>query len=220
MMLVMRNNNYKFSSLFLLLSAALSSSTMLSSCGFNSESIKLNETENIAWLESGTLSVGGPVSQNNTAIQISDSNDYLSQSYGFSISGPRSLVIEPSKNRASLYVAGREVSKAQLLESEGFDASKLPAGTYTIAHKQRNPLWYAPDEYFSARGLKVPDQGDKMRFLRGAYGDFALFLDADKAIHSGPFDLQEISGIRCEEKEMSKIFYSMEVGDRVQIIMP
>jgi hypothetical protein len=207
----MRSKKFPITSLLL-----LGSVTILSGCSFAGGPFKADTPEQSAWLQSGTLSIGGPlISAGSTQLVLNTDQDYLSQSYGFSVSGPRSLVIEPKKNKATLFMAGKAISSADILEGA---MNHLQAGSYTIAHKQRNPLWYAPDEYFSSRGLPIPGEGDKMRFLRGAYGDFALFIDADTAIHSGPFALDEIAGVRCDEKEMSKIFYSMEIGDSVQVV--
>jgi hypothetical protein len=193
---------------------------ILVSCSLKVDSSRTSTFDSLAlsknsavWLSSGTISLGGVVELVLAEESISGEDNYLNQAYGFSNMGLRSLVIETKSNKATLFVSGKESASAQLLDVAG-----LKAGTYTLAHKQRNPLWYAPQEYFSARGMPVPSEGDKNRFLRGAYGDFALFIDAETAIHSGPFDLEELTGARCEEKDMSKIFYSLEIGDSIQII--
>lgn len=176
-----------------------------------------------AWLNSGALSFGGPVpeapkSQEAVAANsptLKDAkgnvNDY---SYGFapSSSAAKSLVLDLTNKVAKLIQAGKELASAQLLDWSG-----LQIGSYTIAHKQRNPLWYAPQHYFSARGLSIPAEGDKQRFLRGAFGDFALFVSPTEAIHTGPFSLDDVTGARIDEQDFAKIFYQVDVGDSIQV---
>ena len=84
-------------------------------------------------------------------------------------------------------------------------------------HKQRNPLWYAPDSYFKARLLPLPAEGDRSRFRRGALGEFVLFVDKDTPIHSGPFGSEEIGGIRLEEDDISRLYYQLELGATIRV---
>jgi hypothetical protein len=95
--------------------------------------------------------------------------------------------------------------------------SSLRPGTFSVRHKQRSALWHAPEEYFAARGLEVPAAGTKARFLRGALGEFALFIDKDTPIHSGPIATDEIGGIRAEEDLLSQLYYSLEVGSPIEV---
>lgn len=94
---------------------------------------------------------------------------------------------------------------------------ELPKGEFQLLHKQRAPLWYAPDSYFAARRLNVPAQGDRSRFRRGALGEYALFINKDTPIHSGPVWLDEIGGIRISDAEMMQLYPIFEIGDRVVI---
>jgi hypothetical protein len=98
---------------------------------------------------------------------------------------------------------------------EGFD--KLPAGSFHLILKQRNPLWYAPDSYFTARNLTVPAPGDRSRFRRGALGDFAVFLDKKTALHSGPVWSSDIGGLRMEENDLSRVYYQLDLGALVEV---
>ncbi len=101
------------------------------------------------------------------------------------------------------------------LRGEGL--SELPPGQYTVLHKQKSPLWYAPDSYFSSRMLPIPEAGDKSRYLRGALGEFAIFIDKEIPLHCGPVWNADIGGVRLDEAELSKLFYSVAVGAAITI---
>lgn len=90
-------------------------------------------------------------------------------------------------------------------------------GNYQLLHKQRNPLWYAPNSYFSRRRLTVPPQGDRSRYRRGALGDFALFIDKDTPIHSAPIWAEDVGGIRLKEESLSRIYYRLEIGSVIEV---
>jgi len=99
----------------------------------------------------------------------------------------------------------------------GEGIQKIKPGEYKLMHKQRSALWYAPDSYFSARNLPVPPQGDRLRFRRGALGDFVLFINKETPIHSGPIWLDEIGGIRMNENDISRIYYRLPVGATIEV---
>jgi hypothetical protein len=122
------------------------------------------------------------------------------------------LVIDRSSKSLALMKGDQVVSK---LKGEGF--TKLTPGVFKVKHKQRSPLWYAPDGYFNARNMAIPAEGDKARFRRGALGDFVVFADQDTPIHSGPIWLDEIGGVKMDEAELSKIYYSLEVGSAIEV---
>lgn len=122
------------------------------------------------------------------------------------------LSIDKETHDINLMKNDQVVSK---LKGEGLD--KLEAGLYKVKHKQRNPLWYAPDTYFQERNQQPPAEGDKARFRRGALGEFVVFIDQDTPIHSGPLWLQEIGGIKMDEADLSKIYYSLEVGSTIEV---
>jgi len=106
----------------------------------------------------------------------------------------------------------------QVLEEVELDLKeKLDKGSYKIVHKQRAPLWYAPDSYFANRHLSVPAEGDSARFRRGALGDFAMFLDNDTPLYSSPVETNEVMGINLGEDLMKKIYYTLEIGSVVEI---
>ena len=50
----------------------------------------------------------------------------------------------------------------------------IEPGNYALQHKQKRPLWYAPDHYFKKRGLKVPPSDGRalsVPFFGGAPAD-------------------------------------------------
>lgn len=107
-------------------------------------------------------------------------------------------------------------NKASLtITSDALD--KLPSGVFEVIHKQRHPVWYANDDYFAHRKLDTPPEGDANRLLRGVLGEFALFLDQDLPIHSGPAKLPELGGLQLAEDDIARIYYLLEIGSTVVI---
>lgn len=122
------------------------------------------------------------------------------------------LQIDTKSKKLILFEGTKKLQEAAI---EG-DISLKP-GRYEIKHKQRSPLWYAGDDYFEARGLSVPEVGHRERYRRGALGDFALFIDSDTPIHSSPEYNKEVGGIRIDDEQMRKIYYSLDVGSVIEI---
>ncbi|MEZ4754643.1 MAG: hypothetical protein R3A13_10125 [Bdellovibrionota bacterium] len=129
----------------------------------------------------------------------------------------------PSASANTLMIS-RETGEVSLMDknqtvlsSFGIGANRLNSGTYEVMHKQRNAAWYAPDSYYKSRGMRVPPEGDKSRYMRGALGDFVLYLDKSTPIHSGPLWNGDIGGVKIEEETLSKIYHSLEVGDRITV---
>ena len=99
--------------------------------------------------------------------------------------------------------------------AEGLD--QLATGSFQIVHNQRNPLWYAPDSYFEARNLELPPEGDRARFRRGALGDFVIYLNKTTPIHAAPLWSTEVGGIRLTSDDISRLYYSLQVGDPIEV---
>lgn len=118
----------------------------------------------------------------------------------------------------------RERGIAELFRGDKIELSapiegtqSIKPGTYQIRLKQTSPLWYAPSSYFESRGLDVPLEGDRARYLRGALGEYVLFVDAETPIHAGPIWCEDIGGARLAEEHLSKIYYSVEEGTAVVV---
>ena len=134
---------------------------------------------------------------------------------------PASLHGAPAGSWVSIDISKQSLNLMKgdqvVAQLSGFGVASLKAGLFKVKHKQRNPLWYAPDSYFAARSLAAPQEGDKARFRRGALGDFVIFLDQDTPIHSGPLWLDSIGGVKMDEADLSKLYYSLEVGAAVEV---
>ncbi|MBX7143051.1 MAG: L,D-transpeptidase [Oligoflexia bacterium] len=122
------------------------------------------------------------------------------------------ILIDKGTQLVTLMDGDKEVGMAP---GEGF--SSLKSGSYQVMHKQRNALWYAPDNYFLSRNLRIPPQGDRSRYLRGALGDFVVFINKDTPIFSGPFWTEDIGGIRLNEDDMSRLYYKIDVGAPIEV---
>jgi|GEM_PF-1749208 len=94
----------------------------------------------------------------------------------------------------------------------------LDVGRYSVMLKQEAPLWYAPDSYFEQRGLEIPAEGSKERYRRGAFGAFALFLNNQTPLHSGPADCPDLQGIQLAEDVLKEIFDAVEIGSTVEVL--
>ncbi|RMG40387.1 MAG: hypothetical protein D6719_11145 [Candidatus Dadabacteria bacterium] len=140
------------------------------------------------------------------------------------VSAPALLPVRAAASPAWLSL-DLEKKTLALLEGEKtiakFTLQSLPKslkpGLYPIIHKQRDALWYAPDSYFTARHLPVPQQGDRKRLLRGALGEYVLYIKKDLPIYSGPVEIDQINGLRIDEKTLSRIYYRIEVGGLVEV---
>lgn len=122
------------------------------------------------------------------------------------------LSISKAKDSIRL-MEGNEV----VLETSGEGIDYMPNGVFQVLHKQRNALWYAPDEYFTKRKMDIPPPGDRARFRRGALGSFVLFIDKNTRIHSGPLWSNEIGGIKLSDQDLSRIYYQLDLGSVVEV---
>ncbi len=123
------------------------------------------------------------------------------------------LLIDTAKKTISLM----EGEKVSMTSPADFGLSSIKPGSYSLLHKQRNPLWYAPESYFVSRKLAVPPDGDRSRFRRGALGDFVLYLDKDTPIHSGALWSGDVGGVKLDDNALSKIFYVLQIGSPIQV---
>jgi len=96
-------------------------------------------------------------------------------------------------------------------------ASDIKPGTYELLHKQKDALWRASDEYFTNRGLPVPPPGNQNRYLRGALGEFVLYLDRDTPLHNAPAWSKEVGGIQLSDDDIARLYYRLEVGTLIEV---
>ena len=95
-------------------------------------------------------------------------------------------------------------------------APKL-TGKSPVALKVNNPTWYAPDSYYEKRSLPVPQNGSKDRYLKGALGNQAIFLESGEAIHNSKIWSDEVGGIRVSKGIMEILFPSIKLGEFINI---
>jgi hypothetical protein len=130
--------------------------------------------------------------------------------------------IEPAGAWLSIDIASRTVSlidSGEVVFSAPFsgDVGTNNGGDgLSVLLKQRNAVWFAPDEYFAARGLEVPAENSRERYLKGALGDFVVYLDEDMALYSGPVDVPEIAGVRLDPNDLARIYYLLPVGAKAE----
>ncbi len=97
---------------------------------------------------------------------------------------------------------------------KGIEINGLKPGLYSVALKQRNPLWHATDSYFESRKLDLPPSGSAARFLKAALGDNALFAEDGLVVHSGS---TEVQGLRLSKEMLQKIYNSLNAGDTIVV---
>lgn len=122
------------------------------------------------------------------------------------------LELDREKSKVNLY-RGKE--KIKELSAQG--KINLTPGQYPLQHKQKSPLWYAPDEYFEKRQLRTPPRGDHFRYRRGALGQYALYPTMDFIIHCGPFMSDEVGGLRLEPNDLLEVFNTLSIGSSIVV---
>ncbi len=85
-------------------------------------------------------------------------------------------------------------------------------GDFYLQHKQKEPLWYAPDEYFENRKLATPRPGDRLRYRRGALGRYALYPTTTFPIHCGAVWSPDVGGLRVSSSDLASIYYMLPLG--------
>ena len=128
------------------------------------------------------------------------------------LGAPSRLTIDTSKHSITIHREGHAP-----LELKAQGAYAMKHGTFSIARKEVNPLWQAPPTYFLRRGLSVPPEGSPERAMRGALGTQALFLDGERAIHSGPVWNDDVGGIKLSSQDMALLFDAVMVGATVEV---
>lgn len=102
------------------------------------------------------------------------------------------------------------------LEELPFDA-EVTAGAFVVTSVKNNPVWYAPDSYFESRNLTVPAAGSDSRYLRGALGKTAIYLNDGSILHSARFENSEVAGTRLKDDLMEKLTSGVAKGTPVLI---
>lgn len=122
------------------------------------------------------------------------------------------IEINRQRNVLSVFRGKELVKEAKTEGSVG-----LPEGDYVLRHKQSRPLWYAPNDYFKKRQLLVPDTENRLRYRRGALGQFALYPTTTFPIHCGPIWSEDVGGLRVSPQDMASIYHLVPLGTPVVI---
>lgn len=125
--------------------------------------------------------------------------------------GSPSVTID--RGKGEIQVSGSERFSVKVDGIENLEISEA-----VVSLKQKDPVWYAPEEYYRKRGLIVPPEYSRDRFLKGVLGEYVIYLNDQIPIHSGRFSLSEVGGIRAKDpKIFSKVYYALNVGSKVSI---
>lgn len=122
------------------------------------------------------------------------------------------LAIERETKQLTL---NRGKTTIKQIQAEG--VVDLKEGLYALQHKQKRPLWYAPDSYFKKRRLSVPDSGDRQRYRRGALGQYVLYPTTTFPIHSGALWTNDVGGLRLSRADLSSIYYMLPIGASIVV---
>jgi len=224
-----RFSTYRFTARCLLAAAAsLSASIILSACSaaggkFLPSTIFSSGSK---YLESGTVILShqmpakpSPLAKLSRPISAEEHEDGtlhpLAPLVGYF---PPAVTYLPAENETWLEINRQNKvltlykGKGVIKEIHGEGDVSITPGDYYLQHKQKAPLWYAPNEYFAKRQLNVPPPSDRLRYRRGALGKFALFPTTTFPIHCAPIWTQEVGGIRVSANDLSSIYYMLPVG--------
>ena len=159
-----------------------------------------------SWINEGSIVIAGPVPEVSTA----NSSSMLAFMPNRVSSAKNYISIDTTTSELSL-MSGN----FQIRSFKASNLNNIPKGEYEVLLKQNNALWYASDEYFTNRGLKVPPAGDKSRYLRGALGNSVIYIDEDIAIHDAP--ASEVGGIILDSASLEEIYKQLEVGTQIVV---
>lgn len=162
------------------------------------------------WLKAGTLVIARAVPQE-VVTSPSTLMGFMPQKIAPTTKG-HSLTIDRGTRRGVLYHGSVKLEEFELKDIDG-----LNPGIYTVIHKQRHPVWYASDEYYINRGLAIPDSEDRSRYLKGALGDFVIYLDEQTPIHNAQVWSDDVGGVRIGDNNIAKMYYQLEIGARVTV---
>jgi hypothetical protein len=188
-------------------------SILLSACG-----IAAHPSEQNQWLADGSIALyrevktPPPIPISATSLHTfapisADLSEFANQSIN---------QIRISLNRSSQALMIRGLGAAPVLVPVEGASQLSELSPQKIILKQENPLWYAPDSYFTKRGIAVPAPFAEERFRRGALGAFALFLEGGIPIHTGPFWSEEVGGLRISEEAGAALFAAIPLGTSIE----
>ena len=90
-------------------------------------------------------------------------------------------------------------------------------GMYSVFYKEESPLWYASDNYYYSRNLTPPQKYSQERYVKGALGNFAIFLNENIAIHDSKINTFDVQGLRIDSNDIKKVYSSLKSGALVRV---
>jgi len=170
----------------------------------------------LTFLESGSIIISKRITPDLIKTQDAPPNTIFGFTPPFAVFTPQEsetwVELNKEKHTLSVY-RGRNLIKEMDIEGE----LSVSDGTYPVQVKRKRLTWNAPDDYFTKRNMPVPPQNDKSRFLRGAYGAYAIRLNEKDYIHSAPMLTSEIGGVRLKRADFASIYYMIPVGANVVV---
>ncbi|HMO02705.1 MAG TPA: L,D-transpeptidase [Oligoflexia bacterium] len=122
------------------------------------------------------------------------------------------IIIDRAQNKVS-FSNNNSINSDYQMKKHG----DLPIGEFKVIHKQAEPTWSATKNYFTSRKLEIPKAGDKNLLRRGAYGEFAIFINQKTALHNGKVWSDEVGGIQLADEAIKELFEKVSNGDTVII---
>lgn len=99
-----------------------------------------------------------------------------------------------------------------------------PTGIFEVGRKKKDPVWYAPDWHYLEKGRPPPPADSPNRYITGALGDYALYIDDEIAIH-GTQDRSSVGRpsshgcLRMYNEQIAVLYELVSIGTKV-IITP
>ena len=85
-------------------------------------------------------------------------------------------------------------------------------GMYRVFYKEEYNIWY---DY--SRNMTPPEQFSKERYVKGALGNFAIFLSENIAIHDSKISTFDVQGLRIDSNDIKKVYSSLKSGALVRV---
>ena len=184
---------------------ALASSVFLIGCASGSD---VSQVQQLPDSESGSLVIARPL----PVQQDSTGNLFGFMPQRSKAAQAHRLVLDKESGTATILKGALKLASFPVANIEG-----LKAGTYEVIHKQRHPVWYATDSYFEKRALTVPTRNAKERYLKGALGDYVIYLDDKTPLHNSAVFADEVGGVRLQDNDIAQLYYKLSVGASIQV---
>ena len=126
------------------------------------------------------------------------------------------ILIDKTSNEVTIFSENKNNYSTVFEKTTAKNLETLTPGVYTVQLKVKDPSWYASDSYYENRNLDIPNSGDKNRFLKGALGEYALFIDNLTPLYSTQFSTNEINGVNINGN-CKNLYDKVQIGSRVII---